>query len=102
MVRQQPASSIPAVSLLGLATAVPPYRVGQAEAAELARRIYAPALKRFPQLADVFINTGIETRYVVTPVEDIVAPKGWVERTATYLEGASLLFVEAARGALAK
>jgi alkylresorcinol/alkylpyrone synthase len=98
----QPLSSTSAVSLLGLATAVPPYRIGQAEAAELARRIFAPALKRFPQLADVFVNTGIETRYTVTPVEDIIAPKGWSERTATYIEGASLLFVEAARGALSK
>src|SRR5436190_13729139 len=100
MVRQNAVTSNSPVSLLGLATAVPPYRIGQAEAAELARRIFAPALKRFPQLADVFLNTGIETRYTVTPVEDIIAPKGWPERTAIYFEAASALFVEAARSAL--
>ena len=98
----QPVSSTPAVSLLGLATAVPPYRIGQAEAAELARRIFAPVLKRYPQLVDVFLNTGIETRYTVVPVDDIIAPKGWPERTAIYFEGASALFVKSARAALAK
>lgn len=91
-----------AVSLLGLATAVPPYRVGQAEAAELARRIFAPVLKRYPQLTDIFLNAGIETRYTVMPVDDIIAPKGWPERTAIYFEGAAALFVESARAALAK
>lgn len=97
--RQQAVSP---VSLLGLATAVPPYRIGQAEAAELACRIFAPVLKRYPQLNDIFVNSGIETRYAVTPIDTIVEPKGWQERTAIYLEGASLLFIDAARGALAK
>ncbi len=102
MRQKSASSSVPPVSMLGLATAVPPYRIGQVEAAELACRIFAPALKRYPQLADIFVNAGIETRYTVTPIEDIVAPKGWQERTATYVEGASLLFVNAARGALSK
>lgn len=102
MVQQKAVSPTPAVSLLGLATAVPPYRIGQAEAAELARRIFAPVLKRYPQLADIFLNSGIETRYTVMPVDEIVAPKGWPERTAIYFEGASALFVEAARASLAK
>lgn len=90
-----------AVSLLGLATAVPPHRIGQAEAARLACEIFAPVLKRYPQLADIFANSGIETRYAVVPIEAIVEPKGWQERTACYLEGAAALFIAAARGALA-
>jgi alkylresorcinol/alkylpyrone synthase len=98
MVRQQAVSP---VSLLGLATAVPPHRIGQVEAAQLARQIFAPVLKRYPQLADIFVNSGIETRYAVTPIDTIVAPKGWQERAGCYLEGAATLFIDAAQGALA-
>jgi alkylresorcinol/alkylpyrone synthase len=99
MVRQETVSP---VSLLGLATAVPPYRIGQVEAAQLARQIFAPILKRYPQLADIFINSGIETRYSVAPIDGIVGLKGWHERTASYLEGATALFIDAAQGALSK
>jgi len=95
---QQPAAS--PVSLLGLATAVPPHRIEQTEAARLARQIFAPVIERYPQLADIFVNSGIETRYAVTPSDAIVEPKSWQERTATYLEGATALFVDAAQGAL--
>ena len=79
---------------------MPPHRIGQTEAAQLARHIFAPVMKRYPQLTDIFVNSGIETRYAVMPIDSIVAPKGWQERTATYLEGAASLFIDAAQGAL--
>ena len=88
------------VTLLSLATAVPPHRLEQSEVAVTARRMYAESFARFPKLADVFVNAGIERRYSVRPLEWFDAPHDWTERTQAYLEGAGALFVEAAHKAL--
>ena len=88
------------VTLLGLATAVPPHRLEQEAVAETARRIYATSFARYPKLADVFVNAGIERRYSVRPIEWYQEPRDLTERTQTYLDGAGALFVQAARAAL--
>lgn len=88
------------VTMLGLATAVPPHRLDQPAVADVARRIYAGSFARYPKLADVFVNAGIERRYSVRPIEWYQEPHDWTERTQTYLDGASALFVQAARAAL--
>jgi alkylresorcinol/alkylpyrone synthase len=88
------------VTLLSLTTAVPPHRLEQSEVAQAARRMYAGSFARYPKLADVFVNAGIERRYSVRPIEWFDAPHDWTERTQAYLDGAGALFVEAARGAL--
>jgi alkylresorcinol/alkylpyrone synthase len=88
------------VTLLALTTAVPPHRLEQAQVAEFARRIYAKAFARFPKLADVFVNAGIERRYSVRPIEWFDEAHDWTERTQAYLDGASALFVQAAQEAL--
>ena len=90
------------VSLLGLASAVPPNRIGQSEAAQLAQQIFAPTFRRYPRLIDVFANSGIKNRYSVAPIEWFDRGKGWAERSELYLEGAAALFVEAAKRALVK
>ncbi len=90
----------PPVTLLGLATAVPPNQLEQSAVAALARRIYAKSFARYPKLADVFVNAGIERRYSVRPIEWFDAPHDWTERTRAYLDGASALFVQAAQAAL--
>ena len=90
----------PPVTLLALATAVPPHRLEQPAVAELARRIYAKTFARYPKLADVFVNAGIERRYSVRPLQWFEAPHDWSERNDAYLEGASALFVQAAQAAL--
>jgi alkylresorcinol/alkylpyrone synthase len=90
------------VSILSLATAVPPHKLRQADIEARARRIFAPAIARFPQLADVFANTGIEERYSVRPIEWFDAPHDFAERSEVYLAGAGELFVEAAQAALEK
>ena len=64
------------VEIAGVATAVPPHRLKQADAARRAERI-------FPHLAAhqrLFSNTGIETRYTCEPPE-------WYDRGA-WLGGA--------------
>jgi len=88
------------VTLLALATAVPRYLLEQSAVADVARRIYAGSFARYPKLADVFANAGIERRYSVRPLEWFEAPHGWTERTQAYLDGAGALFVQAARAAL--
>jgi alkylresorcinol/alkylpyrone synthase len=88
------------VSLLSLATALPPHRIEQSAVAKIARGIYGRALARYPKLADVYLNSGIEQRYSVRPMDWFLEPRGWPERTLAYLDGAGALFIDAARRAL--
>src|SRR5674476_123345 len=88
------------VAMRSLATAVPPFQLDQTEVAAFAQRIYGKAFDRFPKLADVFVNAGIDRRYSVRPIEWFDAPHDWTERTQAYLDGASALFVRAAKAAL--
>jgi alkylresorcinol/alkylpyrone synthase len=88
------------VTLLALATAEPPHVLEQSAVAEFARRVYARPFARYPKLADVFVNAGIERRHSVRPLEWFDLPHDWSERTKAYLDGASALFVQAAQAAL--
>jgi alkylresorcinol/alkylpyrone synthase len=92
----------PPVTLLALATAVPPHQLEQSAVADAARRIYAKSFARYPKLADVFVNAGIERRYSVRPIEWYYEPRDWSERTQAYLQGAGALFVQAAQSALGR
>lgn len=88
------------VTVRALATAVPPHPLEQSAVAEVARRVYAKTFARFPKLADVYVNAGIERRYAVQPIDWYQAPRGWRERTQVYVDGAGELFKRAARAAL--
>jgi len=79
---------------------VPPNLLEQSAIATVAQRIYAKSFARYPKLADVFANAGIDRRYSVRPMEWFDAPHDWTERTRTYLDGAGALFVQAAQVAL--
>jgi alkylresorcinol/alkylpyrone synthase len=72
------------VEVLSLATANPPYRLTQTDAAARARELY-PHLKRLWRLYD---NTGIETRYNCEPIEWYLKPHSWEERTASFQKNA--------------
>lgn len=92
---------MPASHLLSLATAVPPYVLGQGEAKEIGRRAFRrPAL--FERLSGVFDNAAIATRYLVAPLDWYEQPHGWAERNRVYLAAAEALFEQAARAAIAK
>lgn len=90
------------VSMLAQVTAVPPHRLDQAEVARRINQVFGRLLHRYPGLADVFSNAGIERRYSVRPIDWFDHPRNWPERTEAYLEGADALFVEAAEKALKK
>lgn len=91
--------SVP-VSLLSIATAVPPFRITQDEAAELARSSFADRFDDFERLAKVFESAAIRQRYSASPIDWFLRPTSWPERTRIYLEAASDLFVEATLKAL--
>ncbi|HEY4140826.1 MAG TPA: type III polyketide synthase [Pseudolabrys sp.] len=88
------------VTLLSLETAVPPHVLDQSAVADFARRVYAKPFARYPKLADVFVNAGIERRHSVRPLEWFETPHDWTDRTQAYLDGAGALFVQAAQCAL--
>jgi alkylresorcinol/alkylpyrone synthase len=91
---------VPPVSLLALATAVPPNTLEQSAVTTAAGQAYTRTLARYPKLADVFVNVGIDRRYSVRPLDWLSEPHNLAERTDVYLEGASELFVQTARAAL--
>ena len=68
--------------------------------ADAARQIYARTFVRFPKLADVFVNAGIDSRYSARSLEWLSAPHDFAERTDAYVESASELFMRSARRAL--
>jgi len=90
------------VSLLGLATAVPSHVIEQQEVARRARPLFGPAFSRYPNLIEVFANTGIARRYAACPIGWYEQDHGWPERNAAYLEAAGALYVEVAEAALAR
>jgi len=90
----------PSVKLVSLATAVPPYVLGQREVEVAANVGFAGRYEDFARLAKVFKSSGIRQRHAVRPIDWYLAPLGWPERTSAYLEGACRLFVDAANKAL--
>ncbi len=92
--------SLPAVPLAALATAVPPHRLRQDEAAETAAELFAGRMAAFERLRGVFAGSGIEQRTIAMPLEWYREPRGWPERTEAFLTVATGLFETAARRAL--
>jgi alkylresorcinol/alkylpyrone synthase len=83
------------VEIAGVATAVPPHRLSQEDAARRAQSI-------FPHLAahnSLFRNTGIDARYTCEPPEWYDQEHGWEARTEVFLRHALTLLEEVARGA---
>ncbi|HEX7967976.1 MAG TPA: type III polyketide synthase, partial [Stellaceae bacterium] len=88
--------------LIALATAVPPYALGQPEVTLRARHLFAErAGADLDRLMPVFANAGIERRYSSVPIDWYERNHGWAERNALYLENATTLLEQAARDALA-
>ena len=90
------------VALLAIGTAVPPHRIGQAEAAAAAERMFAERLPGYQRLRGVFATTGIEQRWAARPIDWYTSQRGWPERTAAFLDSATDLFVRASEQALAR
>jgi alkylresorcinol/alkylpyrone synthase len=83
------------VEIPGVATAVPAYRVSQADISERAKVVF-PHLAR---LEGLYANTGIETRYACEPPEWYYNHHGWEARTASFQRHALALLEQVARKA---
>jgi alkylresorcinol/alkylpyrone synthase len=89
------------VSLLGLGCAVPPHELPQSLAEETARALLGPRYPEFERIAPSFTASGVETRYCAVPIDWFGHDKRWTDRNTAYLDGATALFTNAARAALA-
>jgi alkylresorcinol/alkylpyrone synthase len=90
------------VTLLSLATAVPPHRVSQAEAKDIGRELFSGRKALYDRLSGVFDNAGIGGRNIVAPIDWYAGDHGWQSRNNLYLRASEQLFEDAAMGALAK
>lgn len=90
------------ITLVSIATATPPNRIDQREAASAARDSFAGRFDGFDRLARVFDTAGIRSRYLARPLDWYLQPRGWAERNAVYLAASDALFVQAASQALDK
>ena len=88
------------VQLLSLSTALPPYRVTQAEAKAKGRELFAGRKALYDRLSGVFDNAGIDSRAIVAPIDWYSGEHGWTNRNALYLAAADALFEKAARLAI--
>jgi alkylresorcinol/alkylpyrone synthase len=78
--RQSTAGGAFDVEILSVATANPPFRLNQAEAATRARALYPHLEALWP----IYDNVGVDFRYNCEPVEWYVTPHSWEERTASF------------------
>ncbi len=87
--------------LAALATAVPPYRIAQAELTARAHRLFPECGRaNVERLMPVYANAGIETRYSCVPPEWYERPHGWAEKNRLYVQNAVALLARASGEAL--
>lgn len=88
------------VSLLSLATALPPHIVVQDEAKAKGRELFGGRKELFDRLSSVFDNAGIDRRNTVAPIDWYGGDHGWQSRNSLYLEASDALFRDAATRAI--
>lgn len=91
----------PVPRLLGLATAVPPYRLRQSEVMANADRLFDRRTSEIERMLGVFANAGVESRYACVPLQWYERPCGWAEKNRLYLDNAVALLEQASLEALA-
>jgi alkylresorcinol/alkylpyrone synthase len=87
-------------TILSVATALPPYRVGQEEAKTFARSMFSRREGDFERLLPIFDNVNVDYRHFCVPVEWFERHHGFPEKNALYIENALDLSEKAARRAL--
>ncbi len=92
--------SYPNPRIISVASALPPYRVGQAEAKKFARGMFGEVYKDIERLAPIFDNVHVENRHFCVPVEWFREDHTFPEKNALYVEHALDLSEKAARRVL--
>lgn len=90
----------PRARLLGLATAVPPYRLDQADVIARAEHLFDREASEIDRMMGVYDNAGIESRYSCVPLEWYEHPHGWEEKNRLFLQHAVDLLEQATRDVL--
>jgi alkylresorcinol/alkylpyrone synthase len=88
--------------ILSVATALPPHRIGQGEAKEFARALFAEEFRDIERLTPIFDNVNVGNRYFCVPREWFERDHSFPERNELYVEHALNLSEKAARRALDK
>ncbi|HVR45150.1 MAG TPA: 3-oxoacyl-[acyl-carrier-protein] synthase III C-terminal domain-containing protein [Candidatus Binatia bacterium] len=78
----------PDARVLAVATAVPPYALGQAEVMRRIELALGPRSREIMRLLPMFGNTGIDRRYSSVPIEWYEGLHKWPERNRVYLDSA--------------
>lgn len=86
--------------VLSVATALPPYRIGQDEAKRFARGMFSRRDGDFERLMPIFDNVHVDNRYFCVPVAWFEEDHTFPEKNALYVEHALELSEKAARRAL--
>ncbi|MFZ0032055.1 MAG: 3-oxoacyl-[acyl-carrier-protein] synthase III C-terminal domain-containing protein [Candidatus Cybelea sp.] len=86
--------------ILTVATAVPPFVIGQSEVMRRLEYALGPRSREIVRLLPMFGNTGIERRYSCVPIEWYEQLHEWPERNQVYLDAALDLLESATRRAL--
>jgi alkylresorcinol/alkylpyrone synthase len=87
------------LSIAAVETALPKYRILQADALEAARRIHA-GLEDAHRFLAVFTRSGVESRHLAFPPEYYARERSFDERNRDFVEQALVLAERAGRGAL--
>ena len=74
--------------VLAVATAVPPFQLGQAEVTRRIELALGPRSREIVRLLPMFGNTGIERRYSCVPIDWYERLHEWPERNRVYLDSA--------------
>jgi alkylresorcinol/alkylpyrone synthase len=85
-----------------VATAVPPYVLGQTEVIRRIDLALGPRSREIVRLLPMFGNTGIDRRYSSVPIEWYEDLHDWPDRNGVYLRSALDLLEKATRDALAR
>jgi alkylresorcinol/alkylpyrone synthase len=88
--------------ILGVATAVPPYELGQAEVMRRIELALGPRSPEIVRLLPMFGNTGIDRRYSSVPISWYERLHEWPARNRVYLDSALDLLESATRSVLAQ
>ena len=89
-----------AARILSVATAVPPFVLGQEEVMQRIDYALGPRSREIVRLLPMFGNTGIDRRYSCVPIEWYERLHEWPERNQVYLDSAVALLESATRRAL--
>jgi alkylresorcinol/alkylpyrone synthase len=88
--------------ILAVATAVPPFELGQREVVRRIELALGPRSREIVRLLPMFGNTGIERRYSCVPIEWYENLHEWPERNRVYLDSALDLLESATLQVLAR